>query len=458
MEKIKFIAAALCFYTLFSCSNFMDTTPKGIVIPTTVEDFAGMTRDVIVSASAYPLMDFSCDNLIMPVEFVSMSINSETGKAYFWQKDFYRVDEDDSSWNKLYNNIYRMNVVIENILTATEGTDEDRHRILAEAKVNRAYSYWILVNMYAKAYDPATASADLGVPLLLKPDLEAKLPRASVQAVMDQVLADLDGVENVLPVKGANLYLPSKAAAHALRARVLFYMAKYDNAAAEAEKALSFNHEVRDMRGWNFKSATNPWMGISGMPLDTEATDILLFRSSDFATAIQRMFAIDTEFLASFSPNDLRYKFFYTKIQPSGKDVFKDGTSRCLQGLSYSITVAEMMLIKAEAMARKGNMDALNIVNEIRKLRFTPENYIALNATNESLLRTVLEERRRELQMSGLRWFDMKRLAKEGLYTKILKRSMGATEYVLEPNSKLYVFPIPPKELIYNKNMVDNPR
>lgn len=458
MKNVKYIAAALSLFTLFSCGDFMDTTPKGIVIPKTVEDFAGMTRDVLVATSAYPLMDFSCDNLRMPVEFVSSSINSATGKAHFWQKDFYRVDEDDSSWNKLYNNIYRMNVVIENILTATEGTDEDRYRILAEAKVNRAYSYWILVNMYAKAYDPVTASADLGVPLLLKPDLEAKLSRATVQTVMDQVLNDLEGAEKVLPVKGGNLYLPSKAAAHALRARVFFYMAQYDKAAAEAEKALSFNHEMRDMRGWSFKSATNPWMGITGVPLDNEATDILLYRSSDFATAIQRMFAIDPDFLATFSPNDLRYKFFYTSIQPSGKDVYKDGTSRCLQGLSYSITVSEMLLIKAEVMARKGNMAALDIVNEIRKYRFTPENFVALTATNETLLRVVLEERRRELQMSGLRWFDMKRLAKEGLYTKTLRRSVGTTEFVLEPNSNLYIFPIPPKELIYNVNIVANQR
>lgn len=103
-------------------------------------------------------------------------------------------------------------------------------------------------------------------------------------------------------------------------------------------------------------------------------------------------------------------------------------------------------------------MEALNIVNEIRKYRFTPENYVPLTATSESLLNVVLSERRLELQMSGLRWFDMKRLAKEGLYTKTLKRSLGTTEYVLKPNSDLYVFPIPPKELVYNINMVDNPR
>lgn len=458
MKNIKLIATALSLFTLFSCGDFMDTTPKGIVIPKTVEDFAGLTRDVTVATSAYPLADFSCDNLIMPTEFVSSSINSATGKAHFWQKDFFRIDEDDTSWNKLYNNIYRMNVVIENILSATEGTAEDKSRIMAEAKVNRAYCYWILVNMYAKAYDPASASSDLGVPLLLKPDLEAKLSRASVQTVINQVIADLDGAEKVLPEKSANLFLPSKASVYALRARVFFYMAQYDKAAAEAEKALAFNHEIRDMRNWSFKSPTNPWLGITGVPLDNQATDILFYRASDFAGAIQRMFAIDPDFLATFSPNDLRYKFFYSPIQPSGKETFKDGTSRCLQGLSYSITVSEMLLIKAEALARNKNMEALNIVNEIRKYRFTPENYVPLTATSESLLNVVLSERRLELQMSGLRWFDMKRLAKEGLYTKTLKRSLGTTEYVLKPNSDLYVFPIPPKELVYNINMVDNPR
>ncbi len=457
MNKIKYIVLALSIVGLSSCGDFMDTTPKGMVIPKTVEDFAGLTRDILATYSADPLTEYSCDNFMMPEEYISSYISNSNGKAYFWQKDFFREDEDDKSWNTLYNNIYRMNVVIDNIMEATDGTQDDKNRIITEAKVNRAYNHWMLVNMYAKAYDANTASSDLGIPLAVEANLEAKYSRATIQEVMNQILLDLEGAENYLPEKGVNNFVPTKASAYAMRARVYFYMCEYDKAAAEAEKALSFNSKMQDMREWSFMFEPIPWVGVNGMPQrGYEAPDVLFYRECNFAGAMQRVMAVNPYFSATFDLNDLRYKFYYTTVQSSGSGNYEDGTARCMQELTYSIRVPEMMLIKAEALARKGEMEALDIVNDLRKYRFLNES--KLTASKDDLLKVVLEERRRELHMSGLRWFDMKRLAKEGLYTKTLKRSTSTTEYTLEPNSNLYVFPIPGKVMVYNSNIVPNPR
>lgn len=459
MKKIKYIVAVLSIISLSSCGDFMDTTPKGMVIPKTVEDFAGLTRDILATYSADPLTEYSCDNFVMPEEYKSSYISNSTGKAYFWQKDFFRADEDDKSWNTLYNNIYRMNVVIDNIMGATDGTQDDKNRVMTEAKVNRAYNHWMLVNMYAKAYDANTASSDLGIPLAVEANLEAKYSRATIQEVMNQILLDLEGAENFLPEKGVNNFVPVKASVYAMRARVYFYMCEYDKAAIEAEKALSFNSKIQDMREWSFMFEPIPWVGVNGMPQRAyESPDVLFYRECNFAGAMQRVMAIDPDFSATFTPNDLRYKFYYTTVQSSGSGNYEDGTARCMQELTYSVTVPEMMLIKAEALARKGDMKALDIINDLRKYRFVDENDAKLTASKDDLLKVVLEERRRELHMSGLRWFDMKRLAKEGLYTKTLKRSTSTKEYKLEPNSNLYAFPIPAKVMIYNSNIVPNPR
>lgn len=104
-----------------------------------------------------------------------------------------------------------------------------------------------------------------------------------------------------------------------------------------------------------------------------------------------------------------------------------------------------MMLIKAEALARQNNPAALDILNELRKYRFTEKDYTALTTKDgNSLLEIVLEERRRELALSGLRWFDMKRLVRDGIYIQTLTRTSPDGEiHTLTPGSNRYLFPIP---------------
>lgn len=458
MKQIKYIIFALFAFSLVACSDFMDTKPKGKVIPETMDDFGGMTLDPILAGTAYTLPDVSSDNVVMAEENMASSITSPNSKAYFWQKDFYKASEDDATWNDIYENIYKVNVVIENIMGSKGGTVDGKNRIMTEAKVNRAYYYWMLVNLYGKAYDATTAGSDLGVPLVTVPDLEAKSSRATVQQVVDQILSDLDDADKYLPTNRINNYSPVKESAYALLARVYFYLGDYDKAAEEAEHALALNNKLCDMRTWSFKNPKRPSQGVNNKPDNFYSSpEMLLYRNAQLPDMLAWQYIIDPELEASFDKNDLRWVFFYTTLDRSGKP-YEDGSTRYFQKLDYSITVPEMMLIRAEALARKGNLDALNILNDLRKYRFPDDKYVPLTATKNNILKVVLEERRRELQMSGLRWLDMKRLVKEGLYTKTLKRSAFGKEYTLEPNSNLYIFPIPLKVMEYNSNIVPNPR
>ena len=459
MKQLKYIALFCATASLFACSDFMDNKPKGKVIPETMEDFGGMTLDPILASSAYTLPEVSCDNVLMAEENIATSMTSSNTKAYFWQKDFYREDENDGSWNTLYENIYKVNVVIENILGSKGGTVDGKNKIMSEAKINRAYYYWVLVNLYAKAYDANTAKSDLGVPLALTPDLEAKYSRATVQEVYNQILSDLNGAVDNLPTERINNYSPIKESAYALAARVYFYMGDYDKAATEAGKALALNNKLDDMRTWSFKNPARPSQGITNMPAyPYNSLGCLFYRNPQLPDMLAFQCVIAPDLDASFDRNDLRRNFFYADVDRSGKP-YKDGTTRYLQKIDYSLTVSEMMLIKAEALARAGNMDALKMLNDIRKYRFAEDKYVPLTAANkDELIKVTLEERRRELQMNGVRWFDMKRLGKEGLYKTTVKRSALGKEYVLEPNSNLYVFPIPAKVMVYNSNIVPNPR
>lgn len=118
-----------------------------------------------------------------------------------------------------------------------------------------------------------------------------------------------------------------------------------------------------------------------------------------------------------------------------------------------------MMLIKAECLARKNDPGALDVLNMLRKKRIAADKYTDLpRVSGDKLLQVVLEERQRELAFNGVRFFDMKRLAKEGIYTRTLTRRFGETTYTLEPNSNRYMFPVAAKVRLLNNNIVQNPR
>jgi hypothetical protein len=122
-------------------------------------------------------------------------------------------------------------------------------------------------------------------------------------------------------------------------------------------------------------------------------------------------------------------------------------------------SVPEMMLIKAEALARKGDISgALTKANALRQSRFTTAAYTPLTATtaNEALVQ-VIKERQREFFCRGLRWFDMRRLKNDPLFTNTITRRFRGTTYTLEPNSNRYVFPISDYYRQFNPGITANP-
>lgn len=459
MKIVKYISAILLLFALNSCDKFMDVTPKGKVIPKTTADFDGMVKDPAHCSAAYPLVDISSDLFEMPASSLNGATNTSTGKAHLWMPTFYKDEEDDSGWNNAYKVIYTMNVVIANVMESKEGSDADKKRVMAEAKIQRAFYHWILVSTYGAAYDKATADKDLGIPIMLKPDLEAKEARSTVKKCFEAILEDLEVDPAWLPTSGepGNLYRITRQSLHALRARVHLSMGNFDQAASEATLALAINNRLEDHNTYEFINPALPTSGVRNRSVYINSPEVLMFRSNGFPTLITT-FNISPKLEALYGPDDLRLKFGFSNIARNGKPT-DDGKKRATQELGGSIGVPEMMLIKAEALARKGDASALTLVNDLRKKRIATAKYTPLTASGkEALLKIVLEERERELAFFGMRWFDMKRLSKEGLFTTTLTRGNSTVTRTLEPNSPLYAFPIPPKVLLYNPNMVQNTR
>lgn len=454
----KIYAIVLATVLLCGCDSFLDVTPKGKLIPSKVQDFDELIGDPINVSAANPLMEMCGDNIFMKEDYLTSYILSDIGKAYTWQKEFYRAEEDDVTWNEAYSVIYTCNLVLSEVPGINEGKDAYKAQVMAEAKVNRAFYYWFLHSCYAPAYDPETAGTDLSVPLVLEPDLNAKVRRATSDKVVAQILEDLKDVAMDLPEKSASEYHIPRMAVYGLAARVNLFFGNYDAALENAEEALKFNSELVDYNTFSFNDENNPYGGVDNRPDPEYSPEMIMYRSSA-SNSILSSFLMSPELLEVFDREaDLRYKFNFTTIGWDGEPS-EDPYPAILQDLDYNIGVPEMMLIKAECLARKKDPDALEILNALRKKRLATDKYADLPQVSEDkLLEVVLEERQRELAFNGVRFFDMKRLAKEGIYTRTFTRQFGETVYTLEPNSNRYMFPVAEKVRLLNNNIVQNPR
>ena len=110
----------------------------------------------------------------------------------------------------------------------------------------------------------------------------------------------------------------------------------------------------------------------------------------------------------------------------------------------------------------KRQQDAVETIEKLRKNRFAANSDLykvpaSIALDQQSLLKFVRDERRRELIFRGLRWTDLRRYNMEG-ESLTIHRVLGDERYTLNPNDKRYAFLIPSLIIGYNPDMAQNPR
>jgi len=122
------------------------------------------------------------------------------------------------------------NVVINNVLSCTDGSPKAKEALAAKAKGGRAFEYLLLVNTYARDYDANSAANDLGVPLVLSEDINKLYKRNTVQEVYDHIFKDLNEALPHLSATTTHRFKPSKQVGNAFMAKMYLYMKDYENA------------------------------------------------------------------------------------------------------------------------------------------------------------------------------------------------------------------------------------
>lgn len=155
--------------------------------------------------------------------------------------------------------------MLDKIDVVENGVAYDRNDVKGQALVHRAMNYFLLVNLYGKQYDAATASTDLGVPLVLEADINKQYPRATVAQVYERMLQDLNDAISLLKVDAPEYNnIPGKATAYALRARYYLWQQNYDQAYADAIEALKLRGELIDYNNCSLRVPGMIAAGVNG--------------------------------------------------------------------------------------------------------------------------------------------------------------------------------------------------
>ena len=162
------------------------------------------------------------------------------------------------------------------------------------------------------------------------------------------------------------------------------------------------------------------------------------------------------EYYSLFRDNDIRKGIYFTAngLQSDKYNLLGLGNGIIASARGGSLMLfrlAEMYLIKAEALLRQGKTgEARKVLEEFKSARY--EGPFDLPGDTEGILQEILNERSREFYMENdFRWLDMKRL---GI---TLMRTIGRHTYTLTPDDFRYSFPIPAKEIELNRNLDQNP-
>lgn len=481
MRYLKIITTLVCIGVFSSCSDsFLEVDPKGRIIATQTKDYRNLFyNNALLAMGQSDLQMFLGDE----VTAMSSYLNSQTAarqQAFRWADDLYDEETDAVELTTLMAQIYLLNKITNEVMASVRGTETEKAALRAEARASRAWSYFLFVNYYGKPYDPATASTDPGVPIVLEADAAAtSFSRATVQEVYDFIIKDITESLPLLPRNNDVRTRMTQAGAEALLAKVYMFMGKFEQALPLLENAFShlpnatlpvglydYNTLLAPGGSWYFAPTVNSY---SGAPLPWASMESLFSRQYSSSFQYQsNVLLMRKEVYDLFGPNDKR-KLFYTR-KPSSAAA---GTEFPVPGIvrkyapsnvvAIGISMPELYLLRAECYARTGSLAAAKADLETLRGKRMPAADAVVSITDQNaLIRFVIEERLREFAFTGFRWFDMRRLSVDPLfesqtYEHVLYNADGNEEARFPLKKERLTLRFPLKVMIQNPGMKNNP-
>lgn len=469
MRSIKlYIFSILIIACSTSCKKYLDLTPTGQIVINTAAEYYNM---VSYPNRAYPINNFQYlvdDQWIRESYVIGISKNID---IINFEADTItnRVNLLSSStlYNRTYQYINRWNMII-SLVDASEGDDATKKLAKAEARVLRAFDYFVLVNTFGKPYAAATAAKDGGICIMDKYDLEAKPVKSSVAAVYDFIEKDLDESIPNLSSTPVDVYHPSIAFAYALKAKLHLFKGEWDKSLAAAQQSWALNNNIYDYVAYTTLGGPKKVLVPAGANPEVLSYQYMSGRNEMNFAYVN---IISPELKNLFGANDARYNLFFNSTSTSFLDI---GSGTAYWNIKYTaffymnvgIRTPEVLLMMAECYARQNNLSgAMDLVNQLRAKRITnaTEAQLATPSTIKETMEIIIAERRKELLFGFNRFWDLRRLNLEPDYAKtvthtfpIVNKTVPQVTYSLPPNSRLYTIPFAQDVLKLNTSLTLN--
>lgn len=432
-----YVTTCLVSVLLMSCSKewLEIKSDKKLVVPSNLNDAAAILENTVrMNEGMTPnLFDISCDDYAV-ADGILAAVTPWERNAYLWERTIFVDNKGAENWTYLYQQIYNANLALDvlNKLPIEKPTEIYHNEITGRALFFRAWGNYQLVNLFSPVYDPSTAENEKGIVLRTSIDLNKKTQRSSLQETYDAILNDLSAASTKLPDKPSFKTHPSKGAAYALKAKTYLMMGYYEDALAYADSSLAINNTLIDYNTINTSLA---------LPFTRFNEEVVFHSTVNIASIIQGSnINISPNLYNMYEDSDIRKRAFFQLR--NGNLNFKGTYNNSIVAFG-GIGTSELYLIKAECLIRENRLtEAKEVLNALFKHRYDIDK--SVNYTNQrDFLDCLLQERRKELVMRGIRWTDLKRLNRSKETETVLMREVGGESYVLNPNDPLYVLPIP---------------
>lgn len=438
---------------------------NGVIFSTTGLLLAGIEQQRADVNTDEIMLDFY-NNDVKP-----NGVDQRTGLHNFYQKSYTTIN---------LANLFIRTIKQRGIAGTSEAT---RNRLIAEAKVLRANSYFMLLRVFGQFYD---SNSEFGVITTEKViDGFTRLKRAKVGETYAQITSDLEFAIKHAPNKGRDIV--SRTFAKGLLAKVYLYKGgtenwaktvRYckeiiDNLGEESEFNLQPNYPAIFKESFNSKEVIfGPYYSKTepiARPYALQFSDQVIKPSKYFREFADKL--VDDKIEAvpkkefgivisgkfekkNVKKYDPRYQFTFIDNVNDEKGITSGGYNKypdVTKSTFYFLRVAEVYLMCAEAIARTdGDMQmAVNMLNKVRQRAYagSGNSPAPFTFTNKAtLLEDIRKEKMLELHLENAEtWFDLVRYDRLGnLQASSLKSSIT--------NVNQFIFPIPLRVIANNPN------
>ncbi|MGL4630853.1 MAG: RagB/SusD family nutrient uptake outer membrane protein, partial [Leadbetterella sp.] len=378
-----------------SCNDYLGTVPDNRTEINTPEKISNLLVSAYPKGNYASFCELMSDNT--SENFEGSSPSPIYSDPYFWED----VSEDDQDspifyWASCYSAIASSNLALESIDKL--GNTPNLNPQKGEALITRAYSHFMLVNLFSKFYEASTAGSDPGIPYVTEVEnvVIKQYERRTVAYVYEMIEKDL---LEALPLINDQAYkIPSyhfnRNAAYAFASRFYLHKRDYDKVIEYANRVAVEGSFVSLMRNWNTDYSTKSFNIIAASyGQSTEKTNLLIAETNSFWGRFWagQKYGLSSELGQQLyfsahpagATQTLSYSLFGSDrgvYLPKYDELFVRVSPNANTGQGYVMmplfTSEEVLFNRAEAYLNKGNTTAaLNDLNAFLSLRI--DNYSA---------------------------------------------------------------------------------